>query len=811
LERPQGKPYVNQFRSEKYLHECPTVEGSLKTLISGAINNDWFTAWINQENQLVVKINGKEVSKDIEEDVLDLWHYFGYYYFILRKDKISVYYLSMDNYSIIELRETLLCSSKDPLISCIDYVRSNNIGLLCSAKHNDFENINWLQFSDFRTSGNDLFANHEYGFTVGTNFNVDSPLSFYPVGNYVGNEFLEAETIQNMKFHLEIFFEVHWWKKESVICFDMPELDEYIGLFQVKYKFGNSGEIPISPKKVLKGWFIFEELESTSVHKLAIKPTRCKISSWKIIPTMQSLQRSDILMFPARTPLLSTITSRTVDNWFYLGHNHHGDIVFTEDITNRSDIIKDRRFLQKYRFDGGIQGIPTKEKGKKMEIVVSLIQKIVEQFTVRGQKLMDLLEFLYRGTGDIVQVAIVGGAIRDCIRHIEKEIKKEKYFLSCKIDYAKLAKESGINDIDLAVACDYNTLKRNIGDFFSSRGKPLNDSSFRTSGAASKFGMMKIMKISKDKDDLDIGVFKSFSIAALKEMDFNISKIEDKDYAYLYGYSFLIDSLSRDYSINAIYINPVSGEVFDPLNALSKDLWIDPNNQLVSIPIALNSSETNCTPPQLEFLKEYAEKSFTLDYGGHFRYFKELKKLEETDRPADDNETLKAVNDKLEELSEKLLEDSRWRKELRDFVGKIQNSQWECFKFLEESVEDVALDNVSKKLTKDELKKFKKLKDEAGRKRFTNPSKWWNKLFRKAFGTVHTELDVKGKIEWYKNNLMSEKFLLNLEELAFLNWGDKSADTFTQIEIVNLDSIAGRSVIIILNTLIKLRNERAQN
>jgi hypothetical protein len=221
------------------------------------------------------------------------------------------------------------------------------------------------------------------------------------------------------------------------------------------------------------------------------------------------------------------------------------------------------------------------------------LQDIISTRCIRGIRLIELIHYLRYDTGVEMAVYIVGGAVRDLLRNTESEP----------------------NDIDLAVSCEYTTLARHLKDFFSKNGKPLDESSLRVSGTCRQFGMMKVMRSDGDHDDLDIGVFKCAlsPILDLKVVDGVERTKEDFRNAYLYGSaaSLVRDCLFRDYSFNAIYVDPLEGVVLAPCRNM--DAF-----KLISVPLALVG---------LDFVTQAeANEIIRLDYGGLFRFWKELMK-----------------------------------------------------------------------------------------------------------------------------------------------------------------------------------------
>jgi len=230
------------------------------------------------------------------------------------------------------------------------------------------------------------------------------------------------------------------------------------------------------------------------------------------------------------------------------------------------------------------------------------------QQTIRGVSLLDLFNYLSFETGKDMRVAIVGGAVRDVLRR--KLLTK-------------------INDIDVMVSgCGYNDLRRHILDFFALRGRTPNESVVRTTQKSQKFGMLKVVRDpATDNDDLDIGLCKARHAVLLA----GAGGVPDTANEYLYGASYFMDALTRDYTINAIYVDVCRREVYDPTGALSNGDHVYDHKtatvtqRLVSAPLALVHRA-----PELAAVNGVgamdALQVMAADVGGQFRYFKEMSK-----------------------------------------------------------------------------------------------------------------------------------------------------------------------------------------
>eukprot|EP00475_Leptophrys_vorax_P030425 TRINITY_DN4558_c0_g1_i2.p1 TRINITY_DN4558_c0_g1~~TRINITY_DN4558_c0_g1_i2.p1 ORF type:complete len:882 (-),score=250.31 TRINITY_DN4558_c0_g1_i2:25-2670(-) len=240
--------------------------------------------------------------------------------------------------------------------------------------------------------------------------------------------------------------------------------------------------------------------------------------------------------------------------------------------------------------------------------------------TIRGIPVFELLEHLHHYLDADVPVAIVGGAVRDILRGVDgREIK----------------------DLDIVVGCDYQELVNRIKEFFSKRNKALDDSCLLYKGKRERTGVVKLLKSEGDLDDLDICVFKGLSISTLKVMfpDF----ADEKEFAwdkhdYTFGVDFVWDSASRDFTFGSIYVDVVSGFIFDPCKCLSNS---EPGRTINTAISMLGVSDvfvyhffsrtTWLLPRDMggldeKFLEEYRNITFKNDFGAHFRFLKEFNK-----------------------------------------------------------------------------------------------------------------------------------------------------------------------------------------
>lgn len=110
-------------------------------------------------------------------------------------------------------------------------------------------------------------------------------------------------------------------------------------------------------------------------------------------------------------------------------------------------------------------------------------------------------------------------------------------------------------------------------EYFAKRGNPLDERTLRCKKASS-FGQMKIMNVgglSSEQEPLDISLFKTKRKNDFKEvisMDSSLPSTEDITCKYLFGASYLRDAKQRDYTMNALYLEPFGDYqdcILDPL------------------------------------------------------------------------------------------------------------------------------------------------------------------------------------------------------------------------------------------------------
>lgn len=241
-------------------------------------------------------------------------------------------------------------------------------------------------------------------------------------------------------------------------------------------------------------------------------------------------------------------------------------------------------------------------------LIDTLVSKVSTQ-TIRGIPLKLLIEFLHWDTGITRDVAIVGGAVRDSLRELPP---------------------AEISDVDIVVACDYNELVDLLRIFFAMHNQPLDAMALLTDEKRRQFGMVKVMHMAGDADDLDIGIFKSLAVSVLPaDVQRMVGPV-----SYLYGQSWHHDAATRDLSINALYVDICRRVVFDPCSVLPshhsvKIKTVDGSRRRVieqKLVLAGPAVRSNGTVLTGAFWAAYVAALVKLDYGGQFRFFKELVK-----------------------------------------------------------------------------------------------------------------------------------------------------------------------------------------
>jgi hypothetical protein len=324
-----------------------------------------------------------------------------------------------------------------------------------------------------------------------------------------------------------------------------------------------------------------------------------------------SLLDSKLFLNHCTIPPKSVLTTQDDDTKYrYLGFSEYLDKVTERPYVYIEQIAPEKCAWKKELFDSrkyrSVEPVVDQSVDKPCASdLISQLYTLCCNQTIRGIPLIHLFNYLSYSTGSELQVAIVGGAVRDLLREVDS---------------------GEISDIDIAVSgCGYDSLVQYILDFFASRGETLNAAVIRAEGLARRFGMIKVMKGKSDADDLDIGILKAGLVAETNEH-------KQSEYKYIFGGSWVMDAAMRDYTINAIYVDVCNKIIYDPTRALAMDhvknkatgvLTI--TQQLVSAPARIHSLYPALLPAC------EAELMFELDIGGQFRFYKELAKAKVTE------------------------------------------------------------------------------------------------------------------------------------------------------------------------------------
>ncbi len=101
--------------------------------------------------------------------------------------------------------------------------------------------------------------------------------------------------------------------------------------------------------------------------------------------------------------------------------------------------------------------------------IYSRVMAQIQQLTIRGRNLYEVLMEISVHKGLQYSVAVTGGAIRDAILEVEP------------------------TDIDLVIGMPYNELKKLLIEKFGLQGESLSDSTLRCTGKSKEFGQLKVM------------------------------------------------------------------------------------------------------------------------------------------------------------------------------------------------------------------------------------------------------------------------------------------------------------------------------
>ncbi len=202
------------------------------------------------------------------------------------------------------------------------------------------------------------------------------------------------------------------------------------------------------------------------------------------------------------------------------------------------------------------------------------LKEILSKRTIQGVPLLDVLYHLSTYNGMYNPVAIVGGAVRDALMEVPAR---------------------DICDIDIVVALPYKQLIHILKAFFTTRGKSFESALIATPGYQ-KYGQLKIAATAVEKEPLDIAMFKSHRLTSAEKTQF----ASNAD--YLFGWSYVDDAKSRDFTFNALYFQ------FFP-----KQLLIDPTGYGIK----------DCREKIIRIANTV---DFADDLGGNFRYWRFLIK-----------------------------------------------------------------------------------------------------------------------------------------------------------------------------------------
>ena len=261
------------------------------------------------------------------------------------------------------------------------------------------------------------------------------------------------------------------------------------------------------------------------------------------------------------------------------------------------------------------------------DIAAIVLHRKLHGQTIWNLRLITVYEYLCFGDDcQYAPVMIVGGAVRDVMRDM---------------------KLSSINDIDLAVGltpteldCRLRHLKGRVGNAACK---------LRRNDADKHFGMHKMIRLEhagrEERDDLDVAVFKSFRVP-VKLFDAPNPLETRSELVQLFGFSFETDAASRDFTINAVFVDALSGRIEQPAsNGGDSDVKFEQgavfyntetsSTRLPMVHTKLVSATTHIHtlsswPSLPEGLRriclESLDAATKVDYGSWFRFFKELSK-----------------------------------------------------------------------------------------------------------------------------------------------------------------------------------------
>jgi len=146
----------------------------------------------------------------------------------------------------------------------------------------------------------------------------------------------------------------------------------------------------------------------------------------------------------------------------------------------------------------------------------------------------DLLVYLRCCSGTMPHVALVGGAVRD-------------YFAGLPV-----------NDIDLVISGTWENLLRGLRAYLAVIDAA--DSTIVNTSMRRSFGALKILGSGSDREDLDLALFKTFPLDYPNRHDAHRENAQ----RYVYGFSYVTDARSRDFTCNTLYYDVFSRRFEDP-------------------------------------------------------------------------------------------------------------------------------------------------------------------------------------------------------------------------------------------------------
>lgn len=211
-------------------------------------------------------------------------------------------------------------------------------------------------------------------------------------------------------------------------------------------------------------------------------------------------------------------------------------------------------------------------------------------------------------------LSVVGGAVRDILR------------------------EKPSNDIDIAVGGHYKELEDHLRDYFVSKGESVSKNTLFTKPKSKQYGQLKIMPIEKEKEPLDVALFK---VKRIEETNLDAKGEVEQDHTdiklyhdakekvhskYLFGYSYDLDAKQRDWTVNALYF------------------------QLFPFPALIDPTGHGFADLKKDKLSLASSDEFEKDFGGQLRFWKmkysnEFREVDKNTPPQVNQYLLKRVGD----------------------------------------------------------------------------------------------------------------------------------------------------------------------